>query len=1458
MKSAGSWCVSHRRLLFILAGVGLIAGAIVLRVGQASSAGGHGAGESTSTPDSLWDEASSTATTNGQREWRPERVSHSSNGEAQPAGLFTSSSVQPQGAGRAVNIGFDEVQWGTVVGSFYPDVRFSSPGLFIYTQSGVFGISRSSPNYIDRGVSAFSASSSADFFVDFPKPVDNLRFYITAIDAVPGSTFGKLDYYRNGTLVQQNLPIQSAGRLKEISILLTGITRVRVHSIFDPGGLGPGVGFDDFTFTVPPSTPTPTPTPIPTPTPVPTPQEPGNLKAKSEEEAIDLSWTASQGGTSYVLERSIESTATSVGNPLGIANGPDSLSPNVPAPAVLVPTTPICLPSGSCTFRDSDPSLSTEVEYSYVAIATGPGGQSRRSNVAKAKPLPKPGCYSDVPTVAPQSGHVSPHLGWELDYAISPDDGLVISNVRLNGRKMADSFSVPYYKIHIANTPGPERGELMPNGTRADGKLASRLIKIEVSRLSQELRIHAKYSIENIPGAKGCMSITQTYQFFAMGFEMPDEAHMTAHDSLLKGPCEPSGTISTCSKFRPAISYQFHPGQGDVLQSINIPQRFVFQVKNNEGNTLVLTRDKDGPSTVGGILHPFALEKLPLLTEEWFGVIKRRTANDPNKDAGSMDNFHQTNSLLFVKPQPNINIFRGPWVYPGCPECVHMHWRWSKAEEHNGPPFRPSPLPSAKGHPLVPPDSDQTLDIAVVVGRSSENEIDPQDYASLVNGEPLASDQPDARFRRAGALWYSSHGFANQDTFFWNPSWFNFQDTQAPGSARAFNLSAGVAAPSDGPIAVEFGDFFRIGTTTLESVSLNELPSLPPGYEAVGNTAHSVATDGVVSGPHTIYFAANSVANETAFNNLRIFHIDVDPFDPERLIWVDNTVLAPESPSPDFAARTLAARSYSLGVFVIGRLVQSIPADTSVADLSVQGSHSADPITADNTLTYTFTIRNNGPQVATDVAFMNALSPDVHLVSFQSSQGTTKLLESKIYGKIGTLVPGASTTFTLVVIPTEGFGTLPATGKTIFNYLAVGGKQTDSNPENNQVRESTKVLPNPDQPPTVSITAPTAGAIVQAPAQIMISGVANDSDGTVSKLELFENGNVVSELLASTGQFSISRPNLGPGTYKYRVVAEDNLGRMGVSQPVVVTVNGPASIQLTSPGENSRFIPGSTINLAAQTSHPSGTISHVEFFANGRSLGHVMQSHGGVFKFLWEGVESNVYSLWAVATDNLGIESHSLPVTITVNEAPTIGIISPLEGQSFASNSNIGLAVGAADGDGQIAKVDFFANGSLIGSATDIDTDKFFFTWRNVPDGQYTLTAVATDNLGLDRTSDPINIGVNSQPARPGEFVWFDDALPPGAVKRVDGDVDWYWTEANPEAFSGTKAHQSRNYKRVAAPANTIHSHSFDSATTKMRILMSGYSAMSSSISTTCRAKSCWNGRTPVVGSTALIGAPTQ
>src|SRR6185436_5917658 len=53
------------------------------------------------------------------------------------------------------------------------------------------------------------------------------------------------------------------------------------------------------------------------------------------------------------------------------------------------------------------------------------------------------------------------------------------------------------------------------------------------------------------------------------------------------------------------------------------------------------------------------------------------------------------------------------------------------------------------------------------------------------------------------------------------------------------------------------------------------------------------------------------------------------------------------------------------------------------------------------------------------------------------------------------------------------------------------------------------------------------------------------------------------------------------------------------------------------------------------------------------------------------------------------------------------------------------------------------------------------------------------------------------------DTVWFDDALPPGAVNGADGGDGWNWVSSDPTPFSGTVAHRSNG-------SAGFHQHFFD------------------------------------------------
>ena len=105
----------------------------------------------------------------------------------------------------------------------------------------------------------------------------------------------------------------------------------------------------------------------------------------------------------------------------------------------------------------------------------------------------------------------------------------------------------------------------------------------------------------------------------------------------------------------------------------------------------------------------------------------------------------------------------------------------------------------------------------------------------------------------------------------------------------------------------------------------------------------------------------------------------------------------------------------------------------------------------------------------------------------------------------------------------------------------------------------TTVPPPANVAPTVSLTAPSNNATYTAPASITLSANAADSDGTVSKVELFNGSTLLTGSTNTTAPYAFTWTSVAAGTYTLTAKATDNAGAVTTSAPVTVTVN-PATV----------------------------------------------------------------------------------------------------------------------------------------------------------------------------------------------------------------------------------------------------------------------------------------------------------
>ncbi len=126
---------------------------------------------------------------------------------------------------------------------------------------------------------------------------------------------------------------------------------------------------------------------------------------------------------------------------------------------------------------------------------------------------------------------------------------------------------------------------------------------------------------------------------------------------------------------------------------------------------------------------------------------------------------------------------------------------------------------------------------------------------------------------------------------------------------------------------------------------------------------------------------------------------------------------------------------------------------TTRADLSIIKTDSPDPVVAGETITYTLTVTNNGPSVATNVTIADDLPPGVN---FDSATAGCVEIGDTVTCSVGTLSAGVSASVQIVVFVD------PAVTNTLENNASVSGNEFDPTSDNNTTTVSTTVITRAD------------------------------------------------------------------------------------------------------------------------------------------------------------------------------------------------------------------------------------------------------------------------------------------------------------------------------------------------------------------------------------------------------------
>ncbi|MBS2023603.1 MAG: hypothetical protein JST92_14465 [Deltaproteobacteria bacterium] len=291
--------------------------------------------------------------------------------------------------------------------------------------------------------------------------------------------------------------------------------------------------------------------------------------------------------------------------------------------------------------------------------------------------------------------------------------------------------------------------------------------------------------------------------------------------------------------------------------------------------------------------------------------------------------------------------------------------------------------------------------------------------------------------------------------------------------------------------------------------------------------------------------------------------------------------------------------------------------------------------------------------------------------------------------------------------------------------------------------------------PAISITTPAAGDISGT---VNITAVgAVDADATISSVQLLDGATVLSTGTTATTTYAWDTSTQANGLHQLKAKITDSTGAIGYSAIVSVNIANATSggdFSLSMSPASASILAGNHATFTITTS-PVGTPVTITFAAGTLPSGVTASFNpasvtAGANSTLTLTADSTAPSSTStiLITGTSSANSHSASATLGVTAAgsqpgaPTISITAPTGGTTVSGTVTV-TANAAAGSGAALSRVDFFADGILISTATQSPASIQWDTSLLTP-GIYGLTAKATDTQGRVGTSTSVSVTVTA------------------------------------------------------------------------------------------------------------------
>lgn len=551
---------------------------------------------------------------------------------------------------------------------------------------------------------------------------------------------------------------------------------------------------------------------------------------------------------------------------------------------------------------------------------------------------------------------------------------------------------------------------------------------------------------------------------------------------------------------------------------------------------------------------------------------------------------------------------------------------------------------------------------------------------------------------------------------------FSFQWTPLPDQLGAHVITARVTDANS-----------QSATSLPLNVTVANLVGAPPTVNiSVSPSPNNLQT------ASTVNFIGNAIANGTgnSLTGVEFFLNDVSIGNAAREQTTNLYRLAYDLNRFDFASitptinETTGAVTYPLRLYAIARDSNNNQTVSNTSNLVINPATSTPPTIQLQALSPT-TI-TAGTQFFIGPVFNDTDGSVVSVQLYANGVASGGALVNPQLGQILTYNANTAGRFNLYAVATDDTGnTTVSSPSIVVNVTAVSAPTTTiTRPSDNATvttvsapvfLEGTAENPGSTQIPILQFIATSSGG---ARAAIPATRV-----GTTTTYRAIWTPTVADTYTLTTQ--AVVGAVAGTSTVSRRVVVANLQGLAPIA-----TINVPGTVTTAS-----------TSNFTATATDSDGSVIGVEFFLNRNSLGQAVRdqlTNTWRLTASFAGAPLGAAEVVALARDSSGNVAASPTSNITVTAAssiaPSITVTPSTTNAAF--NRQVQLTANARDADGTVNSVQYFANGTSLGTTTNGGTN-YQVNWTPTQSGIVNIWGVATDNTGITTVSPSVEVSVS-------------------------------------------------------------------------------------------------------------------